>query len=86
MVECLQNIVKHGDEYVSLMKKETNTAIFHDRQASKILTSSHLVIPIKDDHIDNRCAKGWTKSTAWIRMDLKSLYKEIIKSALRTNQ
>jgi hypothetical protein len=77
MVECLQNIVKHGDEYVS-DEKRANTAIFMigKHQDSYIITSGN---PIKDDHIDNLRSK-LDKINSLDKDGLKSLYKEIIKS------
>jgi len=77
MVECLQNIVKHGDEYIS-SEKRANTAIFMigKHQDSYIITSGN---PIKDDHVENLKSK-LDKINSLDKEGLKSLYKEIIKS------
>ncbi len=77
MVECLQNIVKHGDEYIS-GEMTANTAIFMigKHQDSYIITSGN---PIKDDHVENLRSK-LDKINSLDKEGLKSLYKEIIKS------
>ena len=77
MVECLQNIVKHGDEYIS-SEKRVNTAIFMigKHEDSYIITSGN---PIKDDHVENLRNK-LDKINSLDKDGLKSLYKEIIKS------
>ena len=51
MVECLQNIVKHGDEYISA-KILMNTAIFMigKHKNSYIITSGN---PVRDDQVDD---------------------------------
>ena len=78
MVECLQNIVKHGEDFIS-GEISINTAIFMigKHKNSYIITSGN---PIKDDQIDDLK----TKLDSINNLDkdgLKSLYKEIIKGA-----
>ena len=77
MVECLQNIVKHGDDLVS-EERQTNTAIFMigKHQDSYIITSGN---PIKDEHVDNLRTK-LDQINSLDKEGLKSLYKDIIKS------
>jgi hypothetical protein len=78
MVECLQNIVKHGEDFIS-GEISINTAIFMigKHKDSYIITSGN---PIKDEQIDDLS----TKLDSINNLDkdgLKTLYKEIIKGA-----
>jgi glycosylphosphatidylinositol transamidase (GPIT) subunit GPI8 len=75
MVECLQNIVKHGEDLAS--KKDANTAIFMigKHKDSYIITSGN---PIKDDHVDSM-RKRLDKINSLDKEGLKSLYKELSK-------
>lgn len=76
MVECLQNIVKHGDEYVSAVVN-INTAIFMigKQRDSYIITSGN---PIKNDQVDN-LRKKLDEINSLDKDGLKALYKEIIR-------
>lgn len=78
MVECLQNIVKHGEEYIT-GEKLINTAIFMigKQQNSYIITSGN---PIRDELID-RLKSRLDKINSLEKEGLKALYKDIIKSA-----
>lgn len=77
MVECLQNIVKHGEEYIS-GEKQINTAIFMigKHQDSYIITSGN---PIRDELID-RLKNRLDQINSLDKEGLKALYKDIIKS------
>jgi glycosylphosphatidylinositol transamidase (GPIT) subunit GPI8 len=77
MVECLQNIVKHGEDLVS-EERRANTAIFMigKHEDSYIITSGN---PIKDEHVDSMRDK-LDRINSLDKEGLKSLYKEIIKS------
>ena len=77
MVECLQNIVKHGEELVADEKK-MNTAIFMiGKQAdSYVITSGN---PIKNDEVELLKNK-LDQINSLDKEGLKSLYKDIIKS------
>jgi glycosylphosphatidylinositol transamidase (GPIT) subunit GPI8 len=77
MVECLQNIVKHGEDLAS-NDKQTNTAIFMigKHEDSYIITSGN---PIKDEHVESMRDK-LDRINSLDKEGLKSLYKEIIKS------
>ncbi len=77
MVECLQNIVKHSDEYVA-EQMPINTAIFMigKHKDSYIITSGN---PIKNDDIDILKEK-LDQINSLDKDGLKSLYKDIIKS------
>jgi len=77
MVECLQNIVKHGEDLVS-EARQTNTAIFMigKHKDSYIITSGN---PIKEDHVEGLRSK-LDKINSLDKDGLKSLYKDIIKS------
>lgn len=77
MVECLQNIVKHGDEYVA-KEIQINTAIFMigKHENSYIITSGN---PIKDDQVDELKDK-LDQINRLDKDGLKTLYKDIIKS------
>lgn len=78
MVECLQNIVKHSDEYMS-EQIQINSAIFMigKHEDSYIITSGN---PIRDEQVD-----GLKEKLDQInRLDsdgLKTLYKDTIKSS-----
>ncbi len=76
MVECLQNIVKHGDEYIS-EEININTAIFMigKHKNSYIITSGN---PIKNEQIDE-LSKKLDEINSLDKDGLKKLYKEIIK-------
>jgi len=76
MVECLQNIVKHGDEYIS-DEININTAIFMigKHKNSYIITSGN---PIKNEQIDE-LTKKLDEINSLDKDGLKKLYKEIIK-------
>jgi hypothetical protein len=78
MVECLQNIVKHGEDFESL-EKGTNTAIFMigKHKESYIITSGN---PIKDDYIE-QMRQRLDNINSLDKDGLKNLYKETIKSA-----
>ncbi|NJN26518.1 MAG: hypothetical protein HC819_11345 [Cyclobacteriaceae bacterium] len=77
MVECLQNIVKHGEEYIS-GEKQINTAIFMigKHKDSYIITSGN---PIRNDLVENLREK-LDMINSLDKEGLKSLYKDIIKS------
>ncbi len=77
MVECLQNIVKHGDEYFSGERK-INTAIFMigKHEGSYIITSGN---PVKDERVEFLKNK-LDEINSLDKEGLKALYKEIIKS------
>ncbi|MDZ7607939.1 MAG: SiaB family protein kinase [Cyclobacteriaceae bacterium] len=77
MVECLQNIVKHGEEYIS-GERQINTAIFMigKHEDSYIITSGN---PIKDEHVEDLRSKLDTINSL-DKEGLKNLYKDIIKS------
>ena len=76
MVECLQNIVKHSEEYVT-KKRKVNTAIFmigkHDD--SYVITSGN---PIKTDNVP-ALQRRLDVINSLDKDGLKSMYKEIIK-------
>jgi len=76
MVECLQNIVKHGDDY-KLAKLNINAAIFMIGKAkeSYIITTGN---PIKNDEVDNLRNK-LNEINSLDKEGLKALYKEIIR-------
>lgn len=76
MVECLQNIVKHGEEYV-LADLNINTAIFMIGKAkeSYIITTGN---PIKNDEVDVLRDK-LNEINSLDKDGLKALYKEIIR-------
>ena len=78
MVECLQNIVKHGDEYMT-GEIQINTAIFMigKQRDSYVITSGN---PIRDDQIDNLKDK-LDQVNSLDKDGLKALYKDIIKSS-----
>ncbi|MDN4166945.1 SiaB family protein kinase [Cytophagales bacterium LB-30] len=77
MVECLQNIVKHSDEYNPLTEKR-HTAIFmigkHDEEY--IITSGN---PIKNENVDG-LRERLERINGLDKEGLKTLYKEIIKN------
>jgi len=77
MVECLQNIVKHSDEYIS-NEIQINTAIFMigKHENSYIITSGN---PVRENQVDGLKDK-LDKINSLDKGGLKSLYKEIIKS------
>ena len=76
MVECLQNIVKHGEEYIS-DEININTAIFMIGKIknSYIITSGN---PIKNDEVDDLRDK-LDEINSLDKDGLKILYKEIIR-------
>lgn len=76
MVECLQNIVKHGDEFDS-SQVNINTAIFMigKLENSYIITSGN---PIKNEHVEELTGK-LEEINSLDKDGLKQLYKEIIK-------
>ena len=76
MVECLQNIVKHGDDYIS-SEVNINTAIFMigKLKDSYIITSGN---PIKDEEVDDLRNK-LDEINSLDKDGLKALYKEIIR-------
>lgn len=76
MVECLQNIVKHGDEK-GAGEISINTAIFMigKQEESYIITSGN---PVKNDHVDYLKSK-LDEINSLNKDGLKKLYKEIIK-------
>lgn len=78
MVECLQNIVKHGDEYMT-GEIQINTAIFMigKYKDSYVITSGN---PVRDDQIDNLKDK-LDQVNSLDKEGLKALYKDIIKSS-----
>ena len=77
MVECLQNIVKHSEEYTT-KDIHTNTAIFMigKQKDSYVITSGN---PIKSEEVDEIRDK-LDQINSLDKAGLKSLYKEIIKS------
>jgi hypothetical protein len=77
MVECLQNIVKHSEEYIADVKK-INTAIFMigKYDDSYVITSGN---PIKNDEVDFLKEK-LEKINSLDKEGLKTLYKDIIKN------
>lgn len=77
MVECLQNIVKHGEDYIS-GEYQINTAIFMigKHEDSYIITTGN---PIKDELVSNLRNKLDTINSL-DKEGLKNLYKDIIKS------
>ena len=77
MVECLQNIVKHGEDYIS-GEKQINTAIFMigKHQDSYIITSGN---PIRNEMIDS-LKNRLDQINSLDKEGLKALYKDIIKS------
>ena len=79
MVECLQNIVKHGEEYYS-GEINMNTAIFMigKQKDSYIITSGN---PVKDTQIDHLTSK-LDEINSLDRDGLKTLYKDIIKGGV----
>lgn len=75
MVECLQNIVMHGDEF-SKKDAQTNTAIFmigkqHD---AYVITSGN---PIRAEDVDD-IRRQLDEINTLDKNGLKTLYKEII--------
>lgn len=76
MVECLQNIVKHGDEK-GAGEININTAIFMigKHEDSYIITSGN---PIKNEYINELSGK-LDGINSLDKDGLKKLYKEIIK-------
>lgn len=77
MVECLQNIVKHSEEYTS-GKKLVNTAIFMIGKLNDayVITSGN---PIKLEKVEDLKEK-LDQINKLDKEGLKSFYKEIIKS------
>ena len=77
MVECLQNIVKHGEEYLSGEIK-SNTAIFMigKLKDSYIITSGN---PIRNELVDS-LKERLDKINSLDKDGLKTLYKDIIKN------
>lgn len=77
MVECLQNIVKHSEEYISGDKK-INTAIFMigKQDDSYVITSGN---PVRNEII-GALEDKLDKINSLDKEGLKSLYKDIIKS------
>ncbi|MCG8309212.1 MAG: SiaB family protein kinase [Cytophagales bacterium] len=78
MVECLQNIVKHGEEYIS-GEIQINTAIFMigKHKDSYIITSGN---PVRDDLV-NSLKEKLDQINSLDRDGLKALYKDIIKGS-----
>lgn len=78
MVECLQNIAKHGDDPADGDVK-TNTAVFMigKQKESYIITSGN---PIKNEHVEELTNK-LDQINSLDKDGLKALYKEIIKGA-----
>ncbi len=76
MVECLQNIVKHGEEYVAA-KINLNTAIFMIGKAkeSYVITTGN---PVKNDQVDGLRDK-LNEINSLDKAGLKALYKDIIR-------
>ena len=83
MVECLQNIVKHGDEYIT-DDVQINTAIFMigKHKNSYIITSGN---PIRDDQVEDLQEK-LDQINSLDKDGLKALYKDIIKSGSLTDK
>ena len=77
MVECLQNIVKHSEEYHEGGRK-VNTAIFMIGKLddSYVITSGN---PVKKDAVEELRAK-LDEINSLDKDGLKTLYKDIIKS------
>ncbi len=76
MVECLQNIVKHGDDPIDGETK-TNAAVFMigKQKESYVITSGN---PVKDEHVADLKNK-LDQINSLDKDGLKALYKEIIK-------
>ncbi len=77
MVECLQNIVKHSEEYTS-GQKMVNTAIFMigKQDNAYVITSGN---PVKNANVKDLREK-LDQINKLDKEGLKSFYKEIIKS------
>ncbi|MCC5920966.1 MAG: SiaB family protein kinase [Cyclobacteriaceae bacterium] len=78
MVECLQNIVKHGEEHRNSDDPSKNNAIFMigKREDEYLVISGN---PIKDEHISSLKEK-LEEINSLDKDGLKQLYKSIIKS------
>lgn len=78
MVECLQNIVKHGDKYIS-GEIQINTAIFMigKHKDSYIITSGN---PVKESAVEGLKEK-LDQINSLDKEGLKILYKDIIKGS-----
>lgn len=77
MVECLQNIVKHSEEYIT-EDKRTNAAIFmigKDRDAYVIVSGN----PVRKSDVELLRSR-LEKINSLDKDGLKALYKEIIQS------
>ncbi len=77
MVECLQNIVKHGEELI-VQKEQKPSAIFMigKQGGAYIITSGN---PIKNEEVDKLRSK-LEQINGLDRDGLKQLYKDIIKN------
>jgi hypothetical protein len=77
MVECLQNIVKHGEE-LTLENNQKSTAIFMigKQDSAYVITSGN---PIKNDEVE-RMRERLDHINELDKDGLKQLYKDIIKS------
>ena len=77
MVECLQNIVKHSEDYIK-EDKQINTAIFMigKQEDSYVITSGNA---IKDEEVDE-IRQQLDQINGLDKNGLKSLYQNIIKS------
>lgn len=77
MVECLQNIVKHGEE-LTLENNQKSTAIFMigKQENAYIITSGN---PIRNDEVENLRGK-LNQINDLDKEGLKQLYKDIIKN------
>lgn len=77
MVECLQNIVKHSEEYIA-DDKRTNAAIFmigKDMDAYVIVSGN----PVRNSDVESLRSR-LEKINSLDKDGLKALYKEIIQS------
>jgi hypothetical protein len=76
MVECLQNIVKHSDEYQTEEGKHSAIFMIGKHEDEYIITSGN---PIKNEIIPSLSTK-LEKINSLDKEGLKALYKDIIKS------
>lgn len=76
MVECLQNIVKHSDEYTSVQRK-IHAAIFMvgKQEDSYVITSGN---PVQNSKVELLKAR-LDKINSLDKDGLKTMYKDIIK-------
>lgn len=76
MVECLQNIVKHADDFkIKREKKQTAIFMIGKQEDQYIITSGN---PVKKEHVDELAVR-LEKINSLDKDGLKALYKDIIK-------